>query len=237
MAIERFGILGGDERMTWLARSLSRKGYEVHTCGLPDSDCSCARQLACRCGPILLPYPVTRDGHTVSGPGKIPLDEELSQSLQGHPVWAGSCGLLHRFLPGSEKLQLFDYGEQEDFLQENAALTAEGAVALAVFHSKRSLIKSRCVVAGYGRIGQKLCRLLKSYTPWVFAGCRREESVQAARAAGFSAGTRFPAEACDFLFNTVPARIFDENTALLFSEGGLFIELASAPGGAGAGWG
>ena len=58
-----------------------------------------------------------------------------------------------------------------------------------------------------------------------------------ARAAGFSAGTRFPAETCDFLFNTVPARIFDENTALLFSEGGLFIELASAPGGAGAGWG
>ncbi len=231
VAIETWGILGGDARTIWLIKMLIRQGMNVRACAVPGWEMSSLEETIHKSRALILPLPATRDGKTILGSG-IRLDEELARQCEGKTVWAGQVSRLRRVWPGSEKLSLIDYGENESFVKENARLTAEGALALALTRHPGTLLGSRCLVAGYGRIGKKLSERLKAMGTGVFILARREESVKQAKEQGMCAGQTLPDTTFDIVCNTVPARLFPMNGGPLFAENGLYMELASAPGGA-----
>ena len=202
VALETWGILGGDARTIWLIKMLIRQGMNVRACAVPGWEMSSLEETIHKSRALILPLPATRDGKTILGSG-IRLDEVLA-----------------------------DYGENESFVKENARLTAEGALALALTRHPGTLLGSRCLVAGYGRIGKKLSERLKAMGTGVFILARREESVKQAKEQGMCAGQTLPDTTFDIVCNTVPARLFPMNGGPLFAENGLYMELASAPGGA-----
>lgn len=165
-----FGILGGDRRQLYLARSLREDGHPVSLCGLERGEGAegfpqlSPEELGQLCQVVLLPLPATRDGITLNAPlarAPILLDSGLAQNLKGCTVLGGMAGRLRKCSPLWETLPVMDYYAREELTLGNAFLTAEGAVALAVEHSPGALGGSRCLVAGFGRIGKALCLALR----------------------------------------------------------------------------
>ncbi len=235
MRAVRFGLIGGDKRMIRCAGALKRDGHSVCCCGFdkyPGNDMEqCpADRAAAECDMLILPVPCSRDGRTVFAPfssQEIPAGPVIAAASAGKPVF---CGMKDR-LPLFGRC-VYDYSEREEFAVENAVATAEGAIALAIDGSEITICSSRCLVAGYGRIGRVLSKRLQSMGADVTVSARKLSSQAYIRSEGMRAvGSPADAGQCDFVFNTVPALIFDRETLKRTAAGSLLTDLASMPGG------
>ena len=125
-------------------------------------------------------------------------------------------------------LRLRDYYDREDVLLRNAAITAEGAIALAMERREQTLLGSRALILGFGRIARALAPRLRALGAEVTVYARSEAQRALAECLGCRALESLPEkpEGYSILFNTVPAPLLPGA-----AEGALNIELASAPGG------
>ena len=125
-------------------------------------------------------------------------------------------------------LRLRDYYDREDVLLRNAAITAEGAIALAMERREQTLLGSRALILGFGRIARALAPRLRALGAEVTVYARSEAQQALAECLGCRALDSLPEkpEGYSILFNTVPAPLLPGA-----AEGALNIELASAPGG------
>ncbi len=129
---------------------------------------------------------------------------------------------------------VYDYTKSETFAISNAYLTAEGALALAIKESKLSLINSEIMIIGFGRIGKALQNYLKAFTSDIKVCVRRPEAAANVRALcceSLSFEDLKNKNGCDFIFNTVPHPVMNENELSSVKKDALIIDLASFPGG------
>ena len=165
--INSFGFIGGDKRQLYCARSIADDGYEVSLCGF--DKCKDLLGLSCgsigdaaKCDALVFPLPLTSDGKTVNAPFSekiIPLDDSLLAVMHEKPSFCGMKKRLGKDI--SEKYPLlFDYSVRDEFAVANAVATAEGAIQTAMIEFEGTINGSRCLVAGYGRIGRK-CKKIK----------------------------------------------------------------------------
>ena len=128
----------------------------------------------------------------------------------------------------------YDYTKSEAFAIENAYLTAEGALSLAINESDISLINSEILITGYGRIGKALLKYLCPFTNNISVCARRKEIRKLAECNGAKA-IDFPKlkekNNYDFIFNTVCHPVFNYEEIKALESGAVMIELASFPGG------
>lgn len=129
---------------------------------------------------------------------------------------------------------IYDYTKEESFALENAYLTAEAAVALAVDETDFSLFNSSILIIGYGRIAKALCALLKPYTPDISV-CARSGLQRLDASMGGISTLNFENLAIknsyDIVFNTVPHPVLNEKELSALPKGTIVIDLASFPGG------
>lgn len=129
---------------------------------------------------------------------------------------------------------IYDYTKDEDFAIKNAYLTAEGAVALAVSSSEKSLFDASVLLVGYGRISKALHKLLNNYSNNITVCARSQNQRTLATCNG--ANTIDFEQLCqkndyDFIFNTVAHPVFNEQELLFVKKDALLLDLASFPGG------
>ncbi len=240
----RFGVLGGDKRQIYLAQSLALDGYPVYVCGF-DKDIAIQhvtgvslQKLSDLCNVVILPLPVTQDGlhlHTPFCKEKIVLDDTFAVSMAQKRVFGGG---IKKLLPTSvfwNEITVEDYSLREEFAVRNAVPTAEGAVMIAMELSEGTIYGSECLVAGYGRIGKILSRMLKNLGANVTVSARKTADLAWIQSNGCKAvHTAKLAElpgTFDFVFNTVPTKIFTKKVLARHPKETLFLELASVPGG------
>jgi dipicolinate synthase subunit A len=119
------------------------------------------------------------------------------------------------------------YYEDEVYVIENAALTAEGAVELLMRRSSRALVGMQVLVVGYGRIGRALGTRLRALGAEVTVAARGATQRAAARTQGLlTVDMSQLTGRYDSVINTVPAQVLTDDFG-----GALCIDLASAPGG------
>ncbi|MBR1585311.1 MAG: hypothetical protein IJ662_07225 [Clostridia bacterium] len=118
----------------------------------------------------------------------------------------------------------------ESYTLENAALTAEGALCAAMEKRPASLCAARCLIIGFGRIGQALQKLLLGIGAQVTVAARRQESRDQA-GPGSVPIEQIPSllPTTDVIFNTVPHPLLSENALRFVQPDALLIELASPP--------
>lgn len=127
-----------------------------------------------------------------------------------------------------------DYTKDEAFAIENAYLTAEGAIALACNTSDISLINSKVLILGYGRIARALHKYLGVLTTDITI-CARSDDAKSlaisnnARAIDFSK-LKYE-ENVDFVFNTVAHPVINEAELRAMKKDVTILDLASFPGG------
>lgn len=236
-----FGIIGGDERQIYLARSMQADGHDVLISCLENArDTAGLRQtglhsLAERCDTVILPLPATRDGRCLNTPLsnlEVPLDGEFARLFLDSRVFGGMLPKLTATSPLWRGIDCGDYYSREELVVGNAYLTAEGAIGLAIQEYAGGLGGSQCLVTGFGRIGKALCAMLKGIGAQVSCSARRASDLTAIRATGCRALCYDElARPFDIIFNTVPARVLEAAVLEEQRADTLIIELASAPGG------
>ena len=234
--IKSFGIIGGDKRQLYCARSIAEDGYSVSVCGfdkcgtLHGIENTELHSLLSSCDAFVLPLPCSRDGVTVNAPlstETITLGSDELELIGSKPVFAGMKDRLP--LNGC---RVFDYSTREEFAVENAVPTSEGAIEIAMHEYEGTIHSSSCLVTGYGRIGRVLASMLSGLGASVTVSARSCRDLAFIRASGFKAiRSDSLSGTYDIIFNTVPFVLFDACTLAKTASGALLIDLASMPGG------
>ena len=118
-----FGVLGGDRRQLYLARSLEEDGHTLFLHGLEGLEGAAAfptlplEELGRRCPVVVLPLPAVREGSFLNAPfarAPIPLDDSFAAALAHCLVLGGMVGKLRQTSPLWETIPLEDYYQREE---------------------------------------------------------------------------------------------------------------------------
>ena len=206
-----------DQRQKYLADML---GGEQQNCGNVNSiDYS-------RVGNIVFPTPFAR--------AKFDNDEveKLKENIINNDiaVWGG-C--LPDCFPGVDKG--CDFMKDETVIEENAIVTAEATASIAIQKSLHGIHGSKVLVSGFGKCGKAEARIFSAMGARVMVMARKKQARDEAESLGYeTVDFDDPAKACfetQFLINTVPARVIDENLIMLLQKDAIIIDIASKPGG------
>ena len=238
--VRSFGIIGGDKRQIYLARSLSDQGYSVLATGFERAgdtvSCSIDEAIG-RSDAVIFPLPCVAEDKSVNAPfadNKIFLTDSVTDELCKKLVFAGMSGRLISAYPKLKSARIYDYAARDDFAVRNAVPTAEGALELAMREYDGAVLGSRSLVTGFGRIGKVLARRLQSLGSEVTVCARKASDLAFIESMGCHAVSFADfktAHDYDLIFNTVPALVFDRALLDNTDRTALLIDLASLPGG------
>ena len=237
--IKKVCIIGGDRRQAYLGALLTEDNVSVTYFALDgidsaQSDYTSLESSVSRCDTVILPMPLSKDKKTLFAPYsdmRIDLDDSLAKALRGKRIFCHNASLL-RSSGDYTDAKIYDYGAREELAVLNAVPTAEGAIAAAVHSSDVTLHSSRCLVAGFGRIGKLLSRDLRALGADVTVSARRESDLAMIRACGCRAvktDSIALSGGYDFIFNTIPALVFTEEVLGRTAKNASVIDLASLP--------
>lgn len=234
-------VIGGDKRQIYMGMSFIRDGYNVifyglDKCGIVEEDYSSLRHAVKKSDCVVLPMPLTKDGEHIFTPltdELIKLDDDFCSIIKDKPIFCTNSRLLRKTSDYSNA-EIYDYLEREELAVHNAVPTAEGAIEIAMRNYQSTINSSNCLVAGYGRIGKVLSRLLAALGANVTVSARKLNDLTWIRLNGHNPinTSDIPSSGrYDIIFNTVPSMIFDKKTLAKVAKDALVIDLASAPGG------
>ena len=245
-----FAILGGDARQYSLVTRLLQEGSEVRCYGLPRENLHKEsivlgdwRDAITDVDAVILPLPASPDGvrvHMPLGEGEdIPFLKEVFAQIPPGTFVAGG-----RFSPAVKAAaeacghEPFDYSQSEEFMQQNALPTAEGAVQILMERISRTVAGLPVAITGYGRVARALAHLLHAMGAKVTVGARKPMVLAEAACEGYGIlrlnGERSVmalAQGQAAIFNTVPHWLFNREVLHSIPKETLLIDLASAPGG------
>ena len=99
-----FGIIGGDARQVYLAKSISQDGYPVFvSClekaeGIEELPSLSLKEISEKCGIVILPLPATKEGKYLNTPftdEKIELDDSFAQLFENQSVYGRRYVLIY----------------------------------------------------------------------------------------------------------------------------------------------
>lgn len=172
---------------------------------------------------LLLPVPSLDPSGQIKGGGTVS-DIPTSSLIVGG-------NLDHPFLQGHRRLDLL---KNPLYLSENAAITAQCAVCTVMKHLPVTLQDCPILVAGWGRIGKCLVRLLRFLGAKVTVAARSESDRALAEALGYRV-TDILCESPDLshyrvIVNTAPAVVYPASKLASCRKDCLKIDLASIKG-------
>ena len=240
-------IIGGDSRQCEIGRRFADIGHEVYTFALelPLNNAYAAEDLQkalANSDIVLLPLPMTRDGIYINTPfysgERITLDEVFSGISKNSLLLCGKMSDVLREKAKSLHLHFEDYYENETFLGENAYITAEGAVFLAMERLKTTVKKCPVLIVGGGRIAKNLFLLLSAMNARVCFCARNDYDLRWAEALGAKTldlasdteDIERAVEKSDVIFNTVPVRVIPDCAFEKAKKELIYIELAGDEG-------
>ena len=245
--LKRVAIIGGDLRQTYLAEILCGRGYPVSLYGVPAPVntgknscvvCSSLRDAVSDASTVIAPVPFTKNKKTITCQQE--LDGLNITGLLGllntNQALAGGCipCFVSQFCAGNS-IACFDYMEDDSLAIFNSIATAEGAVAEAIMRHPSNLHGAHALVMGYGRCGKTLAHKLNGLSVRVMVCARSETARALAHSNGLQTLSFEEYEnslgSFEFIFNTVPAMVLDEQAIYKVNKQALIIDIASAPGG------
>ncbi len=251
---KKIALLGGDIRQYTAASMLSKKGWDVYVWGLGDRNgerdsityCKDIDEAIANSFAVILPLPSSVDGFFLNAPFEDNVKIRLSDIVLRLP---DACSVIGGKIPietvircEERGITVNDYFLSEEFQIQNAYITAEAAISIAMNSLEKNLADARVAITGYGRISKHLVRLLKNFGSDVTVVARKPSDL----AWGYSFGCSVIrigddekykkniyelTRGYDVIYNTVPHWLFDRNFLRDADKSTFIIDLASAPGG------
>lgn len=173
---------------------------------------------------VLLPVPTLDQNGNIKGGGS-------PDSLPGDCILIGGNITGH---PAFQKHKYLDLLQNHLYLTENASITAHCSICIAMENLPVTLQDCPILVAGWGRIGKYLARLLRLLGAKITIAARSEADRALTAAFGYRTMdiTSDTMELSEYrvIFNTVPAMVFPAEKLTSCRHDCLKIDLASKPG-------
>lgn len=190
-----------------------------------------AREYLVRFGCVITDRPDKTVTHLLLSAPCKETDEEISrllQSLSPHVTVIG--GNLNS--PLLKDYKTIDLLKDETYLSENALITAECALSIAMQRCGHTIKGASILVLGWGRIGKHLARLLKQMDASVTVAARKESDRGLLLSLGYHAVRPEDVMLSQYriAFNTAPAAVISEAQAAACRKDCLKIDLASVKG-------
>lgn len=237
LILKKILVLGGDRRFLTVANEISVPGYNVDRY-ISDNDENIMVNNNEKYDIIISGLPLSRDGIYLNAPfisKKISISEALKRIKRNGYFLGGIISAEITKMCASYEINAIDYYKNDILTEKNIIPTVEGAISLAVSESEITLNDSKCLVTGYGRIGKHLAYILKFLGASVYIAVRNQSIAKDIAMAGYTPVNIIDIKKyigkVDFIFNTVPARIIDNECLDKINTGTIIMELASAPGG------
>ena len=226
-------VLGGDARQIYCAGRLSLEpGIITHTLYLKEDDDKCMDSV--KPDVIVLPYVTLKDGR-ISCPlvsKSVDFEEILKYVKAGTKLFAG-------MLPSDKKDEIistggevFDWFDDEDLTQKNAALTADGAAQIIVGKSHSAVSGSKILILGWGRVAKACAKLFRAMGAEVAVSARRSSARLDCVLNGYKSFEfidRKAIEAADIIVNTIPCNVINVDELKAMRQECWILELASKP--------
>ena len=152
--------------------------------------------------------------------------ESLLEQASGNAVFIGG-NLKHPAMTGRNTLDLLT---DEFYLAQNAYITAEAALDVAMPYLDITVRNCPVLILGWGRIGKCLSRLMRNLEARVTVAVRKEQDLSILSALGYNTaeiGNLSDLGKYRLIFNTVPSPVLDEAAC---QEECVMIDLASRGG-------
>lgn len=129
-------------------------------------------------------------------------------------------------------VHICNYLEDEQWIWDNANLTAEGFINYFYAHEKQSIYNKKFIITGYGRVGKRLAFALHHLGAEVIVSVRSEHQLFEAKSYGYQIETfkhvmDHQQDKTAYLINTIPSRWLAREEASSFNK---IYDLASNPG-------
>lgn len=227
---EKTAVLSYNQVQKELADELNKKGCTSEL--IKADDIESLKDGLRQYSHIVLPFPSNKK--TLSC---LRRDEDFAEIISpGHIVIGGMISHEFKDILKKNKISFFDYFTSEAYKLKNAFITSQGALRLLTEHTTGYLPGSKVLITGYGRIGKSLANMLKAIGMKVFVVARSETALAEAKASGYEVFNYSQLKSTvfyyDYIFNTVPAIVFDERDVKHMNTDVIYFELASAPYGA-----
>lgn len=223
----RYAVLGGDMRYAHLVRLLQESGRTAT--GFLQETAS---------GEVLPLHEMRKYDCIISTyPMRCPLSErETSEQEIMENIAPGSAMLLcgPKF-PEKRRwdLQYINLWEDEALLRENAWLTAEAAVGIAMSRLQTAIAGLNCMVVGYGRIGRALTEILVGLNAQVTVATGKTSKCTLAMENGAKSvlysAMKDVLPMQKLIFSTPPARVLDREMLMHVAQDAYIMDLASSP--------
>lgn len=233
--IHTIAVLGGDARQRYLAGLLRESDFTVRTFAVPGltNTAPSVQQAVQNADAVCLPTPAVRSG-SITGFETLTPAQLLSCLDESTVLFGGGLGAFKTLLQKTNTPH-YDFLQSTTLALENAALTAEGALCLALQAMPEALQDAFVLVTGFGRIGKSLARKLQLLGANVTLTTRRPDqfsTIEQLSCTPDETGVyRQPLSQYACIFNTVPAPVFSAEQIRSLSGACVYIELASSPGG------
>lgn len=216
MSNEKWLVVGTDARLKKLAKKLTNPERTVYYKSKTSWDQE-LNNIALQLQPdyIVLPiHPLTIDVPAVLGISKAiifsgKVNDEWKQILSNHTVYY--------------------YLQDEEFIWQNAVLTAEAFVS-TFYNTKNAISGKRFIVTGFGRVAKMVGHILRSIGAEVVIAVRSDVQLNEAKAFRYDSSYLVDVGEIkgDYLINTIPAQWLDAT----FNEkiNMPIFDLASSPG-------
>lgn len=229
-------IIGGDERQNYLFYELKKLNYDVTISFMEKTNkFSIEIEDFNSYKIIILPFPISKDNLTLNSPYS---DKKLNLSklinIKNKVIFGGMFPneLLNSLIKNNE---IFDYSKSDKLLMYNAILTAESATSIAIENSKKSLAFNNILIVGNGRIGKSLAHILSAFYSNITVSARKQTDFDCISANGLdyihTNALKDNISKFDYIFNTVPNLVLDEDCIINCKKDCVIIDLASMPGG------
>jgi len=176
---------------------------------------------------LLLDVPSFVDGGLMRMGGDI---QTLLEMLSADITVCGG-NLNHPALQGH---RVVDFLKDEIYLAENAYITAECALDVALPYLPVTVRSCPVLVIGWGRIGKCLAQLLKAMGAKVTVAARKPADRAILQALGYKVlDTAFlgvHSRPFRLVYNTVPQTVVSREQSICIGENCILIDLASKPG-------
>ncbi len=131
-----------------------------------------------------------------------------------------------------DNIQSFYYLEDEEWIWDNANLTAEGFINYFYSQEKQVIYNKEFIITGYGRVGKRLALALHHLGAKVIISVRSEHQLYEAKSYGYKISTldnlfEEQMRPSVYMINTIPFKWLKNENAVYFKR---VFDLASNPG-------
>ena len=241
---KKYAVIGGDMRNVYLADLLKKDYQYVEIYGFEKS----GKPWTMKNSPldfvlegarvVVGGIPLLGENNYLTMPlskEKLSFDELIGKIPEGAHLIAGKVSQQAKDQLEQKKVKCTDLLDREEMAVLNAVPSAEGAVHILLQELPTTLLGSRILIVGFGRIGKVLSRLLNGFGAEVWAAARKYSDIAWIEAQGYKPVpmhqlARYVSD-MDAIVNTAPAPVITREILEKVRADCFLLDLASAPGG------